>query len=77
MKEAKDPEKRKFDRRHDRAVPTKIHTVKEGETLSAIAKRHYGDPKDYTLIYEANKDEIGPDPDKIKPGMKLMIPHKK
>ena len=54
-------------------VPAKIHVVAAGETLSKIAKAHYGDASKYTRIFEANKDQLS-DPDKIKVGQKLKIP---
>ena len=54
----------------------KKYTVKEGDTLSLIAKKIYGDESKYKKIYEANKDLIGPDPDLIKVGLELTIPPK-
>jgi nucleoid-associated protein YgaU len=54
----------------------KSYTVKEGDTLSLIAKKIYGDESKYKKIYEANKDLIGPDPDMIKVGQELTIPPK-
>ncbi len=52
------------------------HTVKEGETLSAIALKYYGSAvKDkWMKIYEANKDVIGENPGVIRPGQVLKIP---
>jgi nucleoid-associated protein YgaU len=49
------------------------YTVKSGDTLSAIGKHHGVNWND---IFEANKDVIGDDPDKIKPGQQLRIPKK-
>ena len=49
------------------------YTVKEGDTLSAIAKRLLGNANDYMEIFNANKDQLT-DPDKIKPGQVLKIP---
>jgi nucleoid-associated protein YgaU len=50
------------------------YTVKAGDTLSKIAKAELGDPNAYMEIYNANKDQLS-DPDKIKPGQVLKIPH--
>jgi nucleoid-associated protein YgaU len=60
------------------ARPTGVqpYTVKAGDTLSKIAKKYYGDESLYLKIYEANKDQIGSSPDKIKVGMILKIPPK-
>ncbi len=44
-----------------------------GDTLSAIAKKYYGDASKYPKIFEANKPMLS-DPDKIYPGQKLRIP---
>ena len=50
-----------------------FHTVRKGETLSAIAKAHLGDASRYTAIFEANRPMLS-DPDKIYPGQVLRIP---
>lgn len=49
------------------------HDVEKGDTLSAIAKKYYGDANKYMVIFEANKPMLS-DPDKIYPGQKLRIP---
>ena len=49
------------------------YTVVAGDTLSHIAKRCYGKASKWTLIYEANRDQLS-DPDKIQPGQVLKIP---
>lgn len=50
-----------------------MYTVKSGDTLSKIAKAHYGDPMKYTQIFEANQPMLK-DPDEIYPGQVLRIP---
>ncbi len=50
------------------------HTVGPGDTLGHIAKKYYGSAYHYPLIYEANKDVIGDDPDLIIDGTVLKIP---
>jgi nucleoid-associated protein YgaU len=49
------------------------YTVKGGDTLSAIG-HHHG--VHWREIYEANKDVIGDNPDRIRPGQTLRIPKK-
>lgn len=49
------------------------YTVQQGDTLSAIAKRFFGNAGDYMEIFNANRDQLS-DPDKIKPGQVLKIP---
>jgi len=51
----------------------RTYTVKAGDTLSKIAKEHFGDANAYMKIYNANTDQLS-DPDKIKPGQVLKIP---
>lgn len=51
----------------------KFHTVQRGDTLSKIAKTHYGNAMKYPVIFEANKPMLT-DPDKIYPGQVLRIP---
>jgi nucleoid-associated protein YgaU len=50
-----------------------FYTVKKGDTLSAIAKAHYGNANAYMKIFEANRPMLE-DPDKIYPGQVLRIP---
>lgn len=51
----------------------RTHVVAKGDTLSAIAKQHYGNASKYMKIFEANRDILS-DPDKIQPGQHLTIP---
>jgi nucleoid-associated protein YgaU len=51
----------------------RTYTVQPGDSLSKISKEFYGDANKYMKIFEANKDKLA-DPDKIKPGMDLLIP---
>jgi nucleoid-associated protein YgaU len=52
------------------------YEVQAGDTLGIIAEKFYGDSTMWRPIYDANKDAIGPDPDKLKLGMQLKIPPK-
>jgi nucleoid-associated protein YgaU len=55
------------------STAARSYTVQAGDSLSKIAKQFYGDASKYMKIFEANKDKLS-DPDKIKPGMDLVIP---
>ena len=55
------------------SAPPQTYTVVAGDSLSKIAKRHYGDANKWPRIYEANRDQIK-NPDLIHPGQKLTIP---
>ncbi len=57
----------------DEPNQTVFYTVKSGDTLSKIAKEHYGDAMKYPVIFEANTPMLS-DPDKIYPGQTLRIP---
>ncbi|SHJ70612.1 LysM domain-containing protein [Hymenobacter daecheongensis DSM 21074] len=50
------------------------YTVVSGDSLSKIAKHHYGDAAKWHQIYDANKATIGSDPDKIEVGQVLTLP---
>jgi phage tail protein X len=52
-----------------------VHAVVQGDTLSKIAQRYYGEQGGYyfPLILFANRDQIS-DPDVLHPGMQLDIP---
>lgn len=54
----------------------KMHTVASDETLSHIALRYYGSAtkEKWMIIYEANKELIGDNPNIIRKGMELFIP---
>ena len=49
------------------------HTVRQGETLASIAKRHLGRASRERDIFEVNRDRMN-DPDQIFPGQQLLIP---
>lgn len=50
-----------------------FYEVQKGDSLSKIAKAHYGNAMKYPAIFEANKPMLQ-DPDKIYPGQMLRIP---
>jgi len=52
-----------------------VYVVKSGDSLSKIAKQHYGNANEWKRIFEANTDVLK-DPNKIFPGQKLKIPAK-
>ena len=53
----------------------RIYVVKEGDTLSAIAKKELGSSKRSNEIFELNRTRLS-DPAKIVVGMKLTLPPK-
>jgi len=52
---------------------SEIYEIQKGDSLSAIAKRYYGDAMAYKRIFEANRAVIE-NPDRIYPGQKILIP---
>ncbi len=54
----------------------RIHVVEQGDWLSKLAIRYYGDMNKWPVIYNhpKNKQTIGSNPDLIKPGQRLIIP---
>ena len=57
----------------EEAVGERRYTVQKGDTLSHIAKAHYGRASQWSRIFEANRDQLD-DPDRIQPGQVLRIP---
>lgn len=55
------------------ADESRWYTVVKGDTLSKVAKEHYGNANAYMKIFEANRPMLG-HPDKIYPGQLLRIP---
>ena len=49
------------------------YDLHSGDTLSAIAKKYYGNASDYPRIFEANREVIK-DANLIYPGQKIRIP---
>jgi len=49
------------------------YTIKPGDTLSKISREFYGDPNQYTKIFNANRGVLR-DPNTIVPGQELVIP---
>lgn len=54
-----------------------LYKVKSGDVLGTISKNVYGSTKHWKRIYDANKDVIGSDPNRLKVGMELRIPELK
>ena len=52
----------------------RYHKVASGDSLSKIAQSFYKDMHKWPVIFEANRDIIGSNPNVIKPGQKLLIP---
>lgn len=52
------------------------HELKADETLSHLSLQYYGHatPPYWRLIYEANKELIGDNPNRVRPGLKIKIP---
>ena len=51
----------------------RLHEVRPGESLASIARREFGDPALWPLLYRANRDRIK-DPERIYPGQQISIP---
>ena len=57
----------------DAAATMETYKVVAGDTLSHIAKKHYGDASKWHQIFEANRDVIK-NPDLIQIGWTLKLP---
>src|ERR1700730_15781484 len=57
-----------------RVTPGTNYTVEAGDSLFSIAQRAYGNGTDWPIIYEANRQAIGPNPNVIHIGEVLTIP---
>jgi nucleoid-associated protein YgaU len=62
----------------EQAAPALIteHTLSSDETLSHLALKYYGHatPPYWRFIYEANKELIGDNPNRVRRGMVIKIP---
>jgi len=52
----------------------RYHTVASGDSLSKIAQSCYGNMYKWPVIYEANRDVVGRDPNMVEPGQRLLVP---
>ena len=50
-----------------------MHIVKNGDTLSSIARK-YRVKGGWQALYQANRKTIGADPNKLTPGTLLTLP---
>jgi nucleoid-associated protein YgaU len=51
----------------------RTHTVQEGETLSSLAVRYYGDASQSSFLFRANRSQLL-GPDRLPVGTVLLIP---
>ena len=58
----------------DDSQPSTEYIVKDGDSLSAIAKALYHDGTAWEIIFDANKDTLNGKPNFLKLGTKLVIP---
>lgn len=59
--------------RPDTKPVPKVYVVKPGDSLWKIARLHLGSGARWREIYAKNQKVIGPDPNRIRPGMRLVI----
>lgn len=50
------------------------YVVKKKDTLYSIARSEYGEAGKWRDIYEANRTELGGDPNRIRVGQRLTLP---
>jgi hypothetical protein len=60
--------------RADTKPVPKTYVVKPGDTLYTIAKSQLGSGAKWRTIYDANKAAVGPDPNTLTTGTKLVMP---
>ena len=54
--------------------PPRVHAVMPGESLRSIAQRELGDESRWPELYVYNRDRIGSDPKRLRPGVPLNLP---
>jgi hypothetical protein len=52
----------------------KTIVVAAGDSLSTLAAKYYGTEEYWTLLWDANLKNVGPNPNRIAPGMQLRVP---
>lgn len=61
-------------RETDNAPTAQSYEVRKGDCLWNIARKFYGNGAKYTVIYDANREVVGGNPNRIYPGQVLSIP---
>lgn len=51
------------------------YVVKSGDSLSLISGKYWSDVLLWPILYDANRNVVGPDPNKIVPNQKLSVPN--
>ncbi|MEE9130802.1 MAG: LysM peptidoglycan-binding domain-containing protein [Phycisphaerales bacterium] len=69
----KNADRRRPERRMSPNEPN-TYTIRPGDSLWRIAKAQYGDHTKWSIIYDANRATIGPDPARLTVGRSLRIP---
>lgn len=59
--------------KESKGISKKTYIIKKGDTLWSISKEYYGKGKNWKKIRKANKEDIKK-PNKLKPGIKIVIP---
>lgn len=54
--------------------PYHTHVLEPGEDIFLLAELYYGDAAAWWIIYHANLNEIGDDPESLAPGTSIRIP---
>ncbi len=52
----------------------RTYVVQKNDTLQKISQKFYNTTRNWRRIFDANRKVIGSNPDKIKPGTRLVIP---
>jgi polar amino acid transport system substrate-binding protein len=50
------------------------YSIKDGDTLSDIASRVYGNPSQWTIIFYSNQDRLGSNASLLVPGLSIRLP---
>ncbi|MGD0858713.1 MAG: M91 family zinc metallopeptidase [Terracidiphilus sp.] len=51
-----------------------VVVVASGDSLSSLAAKYYGTVEYWPLLWDANRDLVGPNPNRIALGMRLSVP---
>ena len=54
-------------------IVRKTYEVVAGDTLSAIARKVYGNPSKWKVLFDGNRSVIGADPNALRAGMQLTV----